>query len=399
LKRIVVIGGGIGGAEAAISLSREFRKKEGYQIDLISDKEDLFIYPLSIWIPVGKRTPMDISMPLGAIAKQRKFNFIHEKVARIVSKENKVITDKGEHSYDYLVIAIGADKLRPKGIEHTLSICGGPVEAVKIRERFFELVAKGSGTIACGFSGNPKDSTGVRGGPVFEVLFNIDTSLREKGIRQNFKLIFFSPSQEAGKRLGGPGLKALQTLFTERHVEPIFGKKISEFNADGILFEGDEQLQTDLTIFTPGMQGHPVFKNSDLPLTEAGFIFINDFCQAKPADENCHLNHIDNCYVIGDSSSFDGPEWRAKQGHLAEAMARVVAKNIALKESGKPQTETFSQHLNILCVMDLGNEAAFIYRDDKRAISPIGTWAHWAKVAWEKYYKLNKKGKLPNAPL
>lgn len=391
MKRILVIGGGIGGVEAAISLSKEFRKKSGYQIDLVSDKEDLFIYPLSIWIPVGKRTPMDISMPLGAIAKLRNFNFIHEKVERIVSKENKVITDKGEQRYDYLVVAVGGDKLKPKGIENTLSICGGAEEAVKIREKFFALIAKGSGTIACGFSGNPKDPTGVRGGPVFEVLFNIDTSLREKGIRQNFKLVFFSPSEEAGKRLGETGLRAVQGLFMERHIEPMLGKKIKEFRTDGVLFEDEQLLETDLTIFTPGMQGHPVFKNSDLPLTEAGFIPVNDFCQVEGT--------ADNCYVIGDSSSFDGPEWRAKQGHLAEAMARISAKNIAQREAGKPQSETFSQHLNILCVMDLGNEAAFIFRDEKRSIAPIGTWAHWAKVAWEKYYKLNKKGKLPNAPV
>jgi len=399
MKRILVLGGGIGGVEAAISLAKEFKKKSGYSIELLSDKSTLFIYPLSIWIPIGKRTPEDLSMSLDEIAKLRGFKFRHEKVERILSKENKVITNKAEHTYDYLVVAMGGDKLRPKGIENTLSVCGGAEESVKIRDRFFELVKNGGGTIACGFSGNPKDQTGVRGGPVFEVLFNIDTYLREKKMRDKFKLVFFSPSQEAGKRLGGPGLKALQGLFMHRQIEPVFGKKIKAFQPNGILFEDDHMLETDLTLFTPGMNGHPVFKNTDLPLTEAGFVPINDFCQADPIDDSCHFEDIDNCYVIGDSSYFSGPDWRAKQGHLAEAMARLVAKNIFLKESGQIQTETFSEHLNILCVMDLGKKAAFIFRDDKRAMAPIGAWAHWAKVAWEKYYKLNKRGKLPNAPL
>jgi sulfide:quinone oxidoreductase len=80
-------------------------------------------------------------------------------------------------------------------------------------------------------------------------------------------------------------------------------------------------------------------------------------------------------------------------------MARNAAKNIALREKGQPQTATFSQHLNIMCVMDLGKEAAFIYRNRKRAIAPVGKWAHWSKLAWERYYKLNKKGRLPNSPI
>jgi len=399
LKRILILGGGIGGLEAAISLAKAFKDKPEYQVDLISDKPATFIYPLSIWIPVGKRTPEDLSLPIDEIASLRGFNFKQETVEKIISKENIVITDKQTHKFDYLVVAIGGTKLRPKGIENTYSICGGGEETVQIRDRFFELVQKGGGTIACGFAGNPKDQTGVRGGPVFEVLFNFDHYLRQKGIRDKFRLVFFSPSQEAGKRLGGPGLKVLQSLFMKRHIEPIFGHKIQEFAPNGISFVGHDFLETDLTLFTPGMTGHPVFQNSDLPLSEAGFIPINDFCQADPIDDTCHLEDIENCYVIGDSSAFDGPEWRAKQGHLAEAMARIVATNIALKESGKIQTETFSEHLNILCVMDLGKEAAFIYRDDHKSMAPIGRWAHWAKLAWEKYYKLNKRGKVPNAPL
>jgi sulfide:quinone oxidoreductase len=207
LKRILVLGGGIGGLEAAISLAKEFKNKSGYQIDLISDKSSIFIYPLSIWIPVGRRSPEDLSLPLDELGKLRGFNFIHESVQRIESKENKVITDKQTHEYDYLVVAIGGTKLKPKGIEHTFSICDGAEVAVQIKKRFFELIQKGSGTIACGFSGNPKDQTGVRGGPVFEVLFNFDHFLRQKGLRNQFKLIFFSPSQEAGKRLGKRGLK------------------------------------------------------------------------------------------------------------------------------------------------------------------------------------------------
>jgi sulfide:quinone oxidoreductase len=388
MKKIFVLGGGIGGVEAAIALTKQFKKElnKNYEIVLVSERDFLYIYPITIWIPVGKRTFEDVTMSIPQIAKIHGFKFLQEKVEKILAKENKIITDKQEHFYDYVIVALGGTKLRPKGIENTLSICGSPEEALKIKDRLFELIEKGKGTIAAGFGGNPKDPTAVRGGPVFEVLFNIDTLLRDKKIRDNFNLIFFSPSKEAGKRLGESGMKRLQKLFMERNIQPILGKKIKEFLSDGILFEDDSKVETDLTLFTPGLQGNPVLKESDLPLTEAGFVPIDDYCRAKG---------FKNCYVIGDSAYFEGPDWRAKQGHIAEVMGRVSAKNIKLQEEGKQPEETYKGHLSILCVMDLGRQGVFIYRNDKKAIAPMGAWAHWAKLAWEKYYKLNKLGKAP----
>ncbi len=395
MKTILVLGGGIAGVEAAIALSNEFKHRGGVNLKLISDRANLFIYPLSIWVAAGTRSSESISMPLHDLSQKRHFAFYQEKVERIESKHNRVITDKQTHAYDYLVVALGADKLKPSGIEHTLSICGGPQESEVIRDRFRKL-PEGS-TIACGFSGNPKDSTGVRGGPVFEILFNLDHWLRRQQRRDKYRLVFFSPAADAGKRLGGPGLKALEKLFAKHEIEPMVGKKIKAFQNDGIVWEDGRFLPTQLTLFTPGLQGPAILKNTDLPLTDAGFVPVNSHAQVvAPAGQE---PAPDNCYVIGDSAAYDGPPWRAKQGHFAEVMAHVAAKNIRLRETGKPQSATFSGHFNILCIMDLGREAVFVYRDEHKAFAPKGIWAHWAKVGWEWYYKLNKKGLVPRLPM
>ncbi len=47
-----------------------------------------------------------------------------------------------------------------------------------------------------GFGGNPKDPSNVRGGPAFEVLFNVHNELKKKGIRDNFELTFFAPMEK-----------------------------------------------------------------------------------------------------------------------------------------------------------------------------------------------------------
>ena len=91
-----------------------------------------------------------------------------------------------------------------EGLNHTLSICGKPEQALSIGSELDKLVAQGKGKIAVGFGGNPKDPKGsaVRGGPAFELLFNISTYLRKKGLKDNFELDFFAPMEEPGKKMG-----------------------------------------------------------------------------------------------------------------------------------------------------------------------------------------------------
>jgi sulfide:quinone oxidoreductase len=384
MKRILILGGGMGGVEAAIVLTQKL--KGDYQIDLISNRDFLYIYPASIWLTVGKRTLEDLSVPLPQLAEIHGFNFLQEEVKEVRAKEQLVLTTSQEHSYDYLIIALGSSKLKPKGVENMLSICGSPADGMQIQERFLELVKRGEGKIACGFSGNPQDATAVRGGPVFEVLFNFDTHLRQEGIRDRFELTFFSPSDAPGKRLGAGGLAQLQQLFQERGITTVTGKKIKEFTSSGVTFEDDTQVVTDLTVFTPGMTGTPILKQSDLPLTVAGFVTVSDTAQ---------VNGFENCYAIGDSSYFEGPDWRARQGHLAEVMARTAAENIARQERREAASASFREEINLLCIMDTGKEGVFVYRDENREMARRGAWARWAKLAWEKYYKLNKLGKVP----
>ena len=53
-----------------------------------------------------------------------------------------------------------------------------------------------------GFGGNPKDPSAVRGGPAFELMFNVDTLLRRRGVRDRFELTFFAPMASPGERMG-----------------------------------------------------------------------------------------------------------------------------------------------------------------------------------------------------
>ncbi|HPV41096.1 MAG TPA: FAD-dependent oxidoreductase [Spirochaetota bacterium] len=385
MKKVVIAGGGFAGVEAAI-----FLKKHGFDVTLVSNRDYLYLYPISIWIPTGALKAEKAMVSLEELSRIHKFTLIINEVTRIEAKKRTVHLRGASVGYDYLVVAIGSHKLKPRGREHFLSICGDPEEALAIKAKIDSLLEKKGGKIAVGFAGNPHDVSAVRGGPAFEVLFNIHHLLKRKGLLKNFEITFFAPMNEPGARMGKKAVKMMDVYLDKLGIKKHYGKKIKEFTADGIVFEDNSKLESDFTMFIPAGDGHAVIKESDLHLNEAGFVRINDYCQAEGFPE---------VFAIGDVAEITGPDWRAKQGHIAELMARTAAFNIAAIERGSVERQGYRGHLNILCVMDSGDGANFVYRDAKREfIIPLPIIGHWLKKAWGIYYSLSKRKKIFRLP-
>jgi sulfide:quinone oxidoreductase len=173
-------------------------------------------------------------------------------------------------------------------------------------------------------------------------------------------------------------------------IKKLFGKKITSFAPDGVHFEDNSKLASDLTLFIPAGSGHPVLAASDLPLNEAGFVQVDDTGLVKSTN---------NVYAIGDVAALEGPEWIAKQGHIAELMGRNAAFNIIHTEKGLPAQHGYKAHLNIICVMDTGNGAAFVLRNLRRSVLiPMPIVGHWLKNGWGYYAKFTSLGIIPRLP-
>ena len=392
MANVLILGGGFAGVEAAIYL-----RKNNIDVTLVSDRDYFYIYPTSIWIPTGEATMEDVSVPLRDLEKAHGFRLIIDEVKEIRSKERRAICANGEYQGDYLVVAMGSGKMKHKGSDHFLSICGKPEEAPKIKARIDALIEKGSGKSAMGFGGNPKDPSNVRGGPAFEVIFNLHNRLKKLGIRDKYELTFFAPMEKPGARMGPQALKMMDVYFGKLDIKKHFGEKIIHFEEDGIVFEDESKLESDFTMFIPAGDGHPVFQNSDLPLNDSGLIMINDYSEVMHDFDETSEQY--NVFAIGDSAVLEGPDWRAKQGHIAEVMARNVAFNINAMIQGEEERKGYKDHINILCVMDSGDGAAFVYRSDKGGkMIPLPIVGHWMKKGWGWYCRNSKLGKIPRLP-
>src|SRR5512137_511960 len=274
-RNALVVGGGFAGLEAAIQL-----RQAGLEVILVSDRPYLWIYPTSIWVVTGEREFEESCLDLADVARRHQFTFRQGRVESVSGARRAVMVDGEELVADHLVLAIGGTPLKPKGVEHTFGLSGSPEAASRLHEALEKLLARGGGRIAMGFGGNPKDPSAVRGGPVFEVMFNVLHLLRRRGLRDRFSLAFFAPMPSPGERMGKKAVAAIQDMFRKLGVEMRFGKKIAGFEPRGtVAFEDGSRLESDLTVFIPAQNGHPVLAASDLPRNEAGFVRVDEGCE------------------------------------------------------------------------------------------------------------------------
>lgn len=369
-KKITIIGAGF----AALSAVRELRKHDkDVAITVIAPRAELHYLPSIIWIPNKLRKREDLIVPLDNFFQRMNVTFHQGNVTGLQAGGRVVTTDNGEVANDGLIIASGGRFLKKlPGIEHAITPCEGIAAAEQIRDR---LDAMQGGSIAIGFAGNPNEPSAMRGGPMFEFLFGIDTLLRQQGRRDNFHLTFFSPAPQPGNRLGPKAMSGLLAEMGKRSIETHLGHKLKGFTAEKVMTEGGE-FKADLILFMPGMTGNQWFDNTELPRSAGGLI---------QADRHCKVHGWDKLYVAGDSGSFPGPDWMPKQAHMADLQAQAAAKNLLAELNGTSANATFK--VELICIVDSVNKGMLVARTEKRAlVLPASRVLHWAKRGFEAWY-------------
>jgi sulfide:quinone oxidoreductase len=370
MSRVTIIGAGFG----ALNAIRELRKRDrDVGIDVVAPRPVFLYYPAAIWIPTTRRRPEELEIDLRRFFERQRVTY-HEASATGLSDDGRTLaTSSGEIANDALIIGCGGSFLkRAPGLEHTFLPCGGVEEIARMRDR---LHALDGGTLAFGFAGNPDEPSAMRGGPVFEFLFGVETWLRRNRGRDRFRLVFFSPAEKPGQRLGGKAVDRIVGQMDKRGIEMRLGEKPVRFEADRVVTSAGE-FESDLTMFMPGMTGNDWFDATPLARSPGGLL---------RADEHCRADGAERVYVVGDAGSYAGPDWLPKQGHTADLQGRAAARNVADELAGRPPSNRFRPEL--VCIVDTLDKGLLITRNPKtnRVLPPLRAF-HWIKRAFEWNY-------------
>lgn len=367
---ITILGTGF----AALTAVKKMRKEAPTaKITVIAPAKELIYLPSIIWIPADIRKGKDLKVDLGNFFKRQNVDFIQASVTDITNKGRTVHTDKGDFENDGLIIASGGRFIKKlPGIEHVITPCEGIAAAEKIKEKLDGMTG---GTIALGFGGNPKEPSAMRGGPMFEFLFGIETLLRRQGRRDKFKIVFFNPAAKPGMRLGDKVPYLLLKMMAKRGIETHLGHKMKAFESNKVITEGGE-IEADLILFMPGMTGPAWAQNSEISKSEGGLIKANEFCQ---------VDGMEKTYVAGDSGSFPGPDWQPKQAHAADIQAEASSINLIAEFNGKTELKAFEHEL--FCIIDTLSHGVMIKRTEKgTTMLPALRIMHYAKRFFETLY-------------
>lgn len=102
-KKIIIVGGGFAGLNLAKTLNQT-----AYEVLLIDKQNHHQFQPLYYQVASARLEPSNISFPFRKIFQKSKNILIRlAEVTKIVAAENKIETNIGEFTYDYLVIASG----------------------------------------------------------------------------------------------------------------------------------------------------------------------------------------------------------------------------------------------------------------------------------------------------
>ena len=364
----------IGASFAALTAVQRIRAlAPATEITLIAPRPEFVFYPSLIWIPDGLRRGEDLRIDLRAFLLRQDVRFHQASVTGLTTGGRRVLTNAGPVDNDGLIIATGGRFIkRLPGIEHALIPCASIEAAEAIRDR---VQALSGGVIAFGFAGNPNEPVAVRGGPMFEFLFGIDALLRRQGRRDRFKLVFFSPAEQPGQRMGPPAVARLLRRMAELGVETRLGRKMVRFEADRVVTEGGE-FAADLILFMPGLTGPAWLDQTELPKSPGGMI---------QADAQCRVPGWERVYVAGDAGSFPGPDWMPKQAHMADLQARAAAANLLVELAGQTPAATFKTEL--ICILDMLDRGMLVWRTPERLITlPPTRFGHLAKRFYEWWY-------------
>lgn len=389
--RVVVIGSSFAGLTAAL----EVRRKLGPSTEVVVlDPRDHFTFiPSLIWLPFGGRQAEDITFDLDTVYRKKGVRFINEAAGNIDTDARTVTTMSGtELHYDRLVMATGPrlafDKVPGLGPEHgyTQSVCNLD-HALLARDAWDEFL-KNPGPVVVGTA-----QGGSCFGASYEFALNLRHQIGKAGLEKVAPVTFVSAEPFLGHfGLGGVGNSSerVEKMFDHQGIEGLPNTVIKEVK-DGVMeLESGRMLPFAYSMIVPPFTGVDVVRQTEGLGNAAGFV---------PVDDQFRHPEFPDVYSAGVAIAIAPPEKTAvpagvpKTGQMSDAMAKVVATNIAA-DLGTGSHKTLPlKELSAICMLDAGNNGVIFKAtnvlgapEDKKAHVTTGPHAHWAKLAFEKFY-------------
>lgn len=388
LPRVVIVGGGFGGLEAAKALARA-----PVEVTLVDRQNYHLFQPLLYQVATAGLSPGDIAWPIRRILRrQRNARVLLDEITGVDPDRREVLIGSRALPYDFLILATGArhayfghDDWEPHApglktiedatlIRRRLLIAFERAETepdAACRERLLTFVVIGAGP------------TGVE-------LAGTITELARKALAADFRLIDPKSARviliEAGPRVL-PSFPPALSEFARRSLERLgvevrVGKPVSACDGTGVRL-GEEHIPTATAIWAAGVAASPVARWLGVDADRVGRVRVAP---------DLSVSGSANVFVIGDAASVWDRRGREVSGlaPAAKQEGRYVARMIHARVSGAKAVPAFRyRHWGSLAT--IGRRSAVI---DFGRVQLSGWLAWWIWGIAHIYFLISMRNRL-----
>jgi len=377
-KRIVIVGGGLGGLELTFKLV-----DDDYQVVLV-DKNNYHQFPPLIYqVASGGLEPSSISFPFRRLFQGKKdFFFRMAKVESVNTDKKTIKTTVGEIDYDYLVMAFGAKTnfFGNKDIEATTLPMKSVSEAMRLRNtilRNLELAlteedpARKQALMNIVVVGGGASGVEIAGA-VAEMKKNIIARDYPDLDSSQMHIYLVNAVDRLLSAMDPVSSKRAERDLKELHVHIRQPQFATEYK-DGILkTSAGLEIPTQTVIWVSGICANTVEGFPAESIGHAGRFLTDRFCRVKG---------VKDVYAIGDVSLVEGDE-EYPLGHpqlaqVAMQQAKTVAKNFKAMSKGKELKPFKYKNLGVMATIGRNHAVAEI---SGKKFGGFPAWALWLLV-------------------
>ena len=374
-KRVVIVGGGLGGLRLAEDLYGS-----GMQVVLI-DKNNFHQFPPLIYqIASAGIDPSSISFPFRQIFRKRKDFYFRMAEARMVDTEKKILqTSIGKIDYDYLVLAAGATTnfFGNKNIEEWAIPMKTVPEAMGLRNA---LLSNFERALTCATEEERQELLNVvivGGGATGVEIAGALSEMKRYVIPYDYPDMDSSLMHiyliEAGDRLlAGLSQESSQKAYDflkSMGVDIQFGKMVTDYRDHKVIMKDGTEIPTRTFLWVSGIRANamPGIDESHLG---RGFRF--------KVDEFNRIPGVEYVFAIGDqclqTSDAAYPNGHPQVAQVAIQQAKNLAKNLKKIVKGADSSQLTAFHYN-----NLGSMATI---GRNKAVVEIGKFRSQGFFAW-----------------